>query len=326
MYSIKFATGQSIQIPATADEDQPYFDGINEQAVEHYREQGYVVIRGAVPRAICGAARRSFASEVKTYDGFIYRQTTCKAERNIFNERGYVMNPVLNVQSLPSRRFGEFKKSALEALTHQNIQRALGALLGEQPKLVQTMYFEGNTSTWPHQDTYYLDSENIGEMCGAWVALEDIAPNAGRFFICPGSHRIDIQKNGGDFDVAFNHARYKSLVIDIIKKFDLTVKAPALREGDVLLWNSKTIHGSLDSPQFLSSRQSLTAHYIPDSRQFLQFQSRVQRLPLSTFNGMRVATPKNQDLLKNLFVLFFEAHLPFIFYPLKNAAIKAVVR
>ena len=42
------------------------------------------------------------------------------------------------------------------------------------------MLFEGNPTTWPHQDTYYLDSERIGGMTAAWIAVEDIKPGAGK--------------------------------------------------------------------------------------------------------------------------------------------------
>lgn len=44
--------------------------------------------------------------------------------------------------------------------------------------------------TWPYQDTYYLDAEEIGRMTAAWIAFEDIAPGARRFFVFPESHLI----------------------------------------------------------------------------------------------------------------------------------------
>ena len=51
------------------------------------------------------------------------------------------------------------------------------------------MYFEGNPATQPHQDSYYLDASPIGTMTAAWIACEDIDAGAGRFYVCPGSHR-----------------------------------------------------------------------------------------------------------------------------------------
>ena len=48
-----------------------------------------------------------------------------------------------------------------------------------------------------------------------------------------------MEKNGGNFDIAFNHEQYKQLVLDVIDKFDLKCRAPALRKGDVLFWSGK---------------------------------------------------------------------------------------
>lgn len=325
MYSIVSHTGDTIEIPATPAEDQPYFTVFDGAARDYYATHGYVVLRGLLPRDATAAARAAYAAEIKPFDGFIYRQTTAKAERHTLNDAGWVINPVLNVQSVSSRRFGGFRDATLACLTHPALTAAMTMLFNEPPKLVQSMYFEGNTSTWPHQDTYYLDSEKLGEMCAAWVALEDIAPNAGRFFVCPGSHEIDVAKNGGDFDIAFNHDRYKALVIDLMRDFGMKVVAPALSEGDVLLWNSRTIHGSLDSPAAETSRQSLTAHFIPASRGFMQFQTRLKPLPMARVGDIDVSMTKSQDVALNRLVLWTEAHLPFVFYPLKRAAIKLMV-
>jgi phytanoyl-CoA hydroxylase len=98
--------------------------------------------------------------------------------------------------------------------------------------------------TWPHQDTYYLDAEEIGRMTAAWVAVEDIAPSAGPFFVYPKSHLIDMAKNGGDFDIAFHHERYKEFVKQVIGDHALVCRAPALSKGDVLFWAARTIHAA----------------------------------------------------------------------------------
>ena len=75
---------------------------------------------------------------------------------------------------------------------------------------------------------YDLDSEHIGAMTAAWFAVEDIKPGAGRFFVYPKSHLFDMAKNGGNFDVAFNHARYEELVKRIIEEQGFECRAPAL--------------------------------------------------------------------------------------------------
>jgi phytanoyl-CoA hydroxylase len=234
-----------------------------------------------------------------------------------------MLNPILNVQSLDVRQFSNFRKSGLAIMTHANIQRMLRALFGEPGKLVQSMYFEGNSQTWAHQDTYYLDAEEIGGMVGAWFAVEDIAPGAGRFFVYPKSDSIDMAKNGGDMDIAFNHDRYKQRVVELVDELGLECRAPALRQGDVLFWSSRTMHGSLETLQPERSRSSFTAHYIPDSSRFRQFQSRFRSLNLQTISGMRVHRPKDLSRPSRRAVFWMETTFPRTFNVAKRLAIKA---
>jgi phytanoyl-CoA hydroxylase len=259
---------------------------------------------------------------MKAYAGFVYRQATGNPERNLLQD-GAVMNPVLNVQDLPTSRFPTLKTASLDIFTCDAVIAVLRAIIGE-PKLVQSMYFEGNPATWAHQDTYYLDSENVGSMVAAWFALEDIHPGAGRFYVYPGSHKADVCRNRGDFNIAMNHDRYKRVVADFIETHDLECRAPALQEGDILFWHSKTIHGSLISNVAGRTRSSLTAHYIPVGDRFLQFQSRILPLRLASYNGVPVHKPKDQDLLRNRAVLAIEAAFPRVFRFVKKAAMKWV--
>lgn len=326
MFPIPAPTGEQVSIPESPGEDREYFQALDERAREYLHEEGYVVVRGLVDPDACAAVRQSFADEVKRYTGFLYRQATARAERNELNALGHVMNPLLNLQDLDPHRFAHLRRQTLDTFTSPGIAAGLRSVFGEDPKLVQTMYFEGNSETWAHQDTYYLDSERLGTMVAAWIALEDIHPGAGRFYIYPRSHRIDIRKNGGDFDIAFHHDRYKALIVDLIHRHGLEVRAPALAAGDVLFWQAKTIHGSLATQGTTRTRQSLTAHYIPKSHRFLQLQSRIKPLNITLHNGIQVHCPKDQGRLQNRMTLLVESHFPGPFYFAKRLAVKAATR
>jgi len=326
MFSIPSTTGEQVLIPASLSEDREYFSTLDSRAAEYLDSEGYVVIRKLIEPAVCAAIRQSFAAEVKPYRGFLYRQATAKAERNEFNALGHVMNPLLNLQDLDPTHFPRLRDKSLEVFTSRAITGALRTVFGEDPKLVQTMYFEGNSETWAHQDTYYLDSERLGSMIAAWIALEDIHPGAGRFFVYAKSHRVDVRKNGGDFAIAFHHDRYKALIVNLIRQHGLEMRAPALRAGDVLFWNAKTIHGSLRTLGTNNTRQSLTAHYIPKSHRFLQLQSRIKPLRLIEHNEIQVHCPKDQTRLQNRMTLFVESHFPGPFYLAKRLAVKAATR
>lgn len=326
-FAINDPTGKRIVIPATASEDFEYFqpDQLDEISA-YYRKHGYVVVRKLIPASACNDAMQWFEREVRPSSKPIYRQTTANPERHVFTQQGFVLNPILNIQSLPVRDYPRFSAAGVAVLTHPDIQAVLPAILGERGKLVQSMYFQGNSATWAHQDTYYLDAEEIGRMTGAWFAMEDIAPGAGRFYVYPGSHKIDMAKNGGGIDIAFNHQRYKALLLDVIRQHGLHCRAPALQQGDVLFWSSKTIHGSLETTQPKHSRSSFTGHYIPDSARFLQFQSRIKGLNLHSIEGMRVHKPKDLNRLGPRTVFWIETTFPKTFQTTKKLAIKALTK
>jgi phytanoyl-CoA hydroxylase len=319
-------TGASLVVPITRADDFAYFriDQIDEIR-RYYADYGYVVIRDLIPKEVCRTARQHFEQEVKPFKGFIYRQASANPERNAFSADGFMMNPILNVQSMDPRAFPHFRHSALSVITHPNLQRAVHLLFGEPGKVVQSMYFEGNPATWPHQDTYYLDAEEIGRMTAAWISVEDIAPGAGRFFTYPKSHLLDLPKNGGNQDLAFNHARYKQRVLEMISRYGLECRAPALGEGDVLLWASKTIHGSLQTTQPLVSRSSFTAHFIPESSRFLHWQSRFKKLNLQTIGGINVHKPKDLANRGSRGVFWVETTFPRAFRLVKKVAIKLLI-
>ena len=263
----------------------------------------------------------------KTRATLLYtRQTTAKAEKNILDNNGWIMNPILNLQSLNPNHFGDFRSTAERyVFSNLSICKAFKSMLGEKPKIVQSMYFEGNAATWEHQDTYYLDSEKIGLMTAGWLALQEIKADAGRFFICPKSHKIDLGRQNIDDNIADNHDKYIAKVVSIIKSKNMPIKAPYMTTGDVLFWNSWTIHGSLDSQSKTHSRSSITMHAIPESHKFLQLHSRLINVPTDDLGSSLVYRPKDQKKFKNRLILATESYFPNIFYWMKKKAIKSLV-
>ncbi|AFY69917.1 Phytanoyl-CoA dioxygenase [Thalassoporum mexicanum PCC 7367] len=334
-FPIEAPDGKQIQIPIRVDDaTDPYLELQQLQQAQdpaairdYYDQHGYVVLRGIMPDEVCDRAIAAYKQQAKPYQGHLYRQTSSgDAEKNRFSDNGYLLNSILNVQDLGDPALAEFKQASLDVITHQHMYDAAQMILGELGIIVQSMYFEGNPATWAHQDSYYLDASEIGRLTAAWIALEDIQPGAGRFYVYPGSHKIDMAKNGGDFDIAFSHERYKQLVINVIDKYKLECHAPALRKGDVLFWNSKTIHGSLQTAQPQFSRSSMTAHLIPSSTGFLQFQTRDRQLKLKQIGAFQVNCPKDQEKWLNRQVFNLETRFPQAFKAVKKVVIKLVTR
>lgn len=328
MIELETPRGLKVHVPETEEEDpSPKFrPDEHDEISQYYRENGYAVVRGAIDPATCDRLKELWASEVKPSSSFIYRQATAKAERHILNDKGWVMNPILNIQSVDPRKFAEFRRYGTENfLTYPSLMSVLRALLHEDPLIVQSMYFEGNSATWEHQDTYYLDSEKVGAMTAAWIALEDIGASAGRFFVCAGSHSIDMGLQGLANNIADHHEEYIQSIVQTIRERGLEIRAPKLDQGDVLLWNARTIHGSLNSQDPKRTRQSVTLHAIPASHRFLQLQNRIVPLRLKEVNGVKVHHPKDLSNTSARIVKFIESTFPTPFYKLKSLAVKAMI-
>jgi phytanoyl-CoA hydroxylase len=328
LIELRTPRGIAVAVPEADEEDPSPKFGAEDiaGAAAYYEANGYAIVRRLFPAEHCARVRALWDEEVKPFTGFMYRQTTAMAERGVVNANGWIMNPILNLQSVDPRRFPRFRTYAThDILTYGPLAEVFRRLLGDRPKIVQSMYFEGNSATWEHQDTYYLDSESPGEMAAAWIALEDIEARAGRFFICPRSHLIRLDDHGLYNNVALHHETYIQSVVERIDQDGLTIRAPFLRQGDVLFWNARTIHGSLDSQDEARSRSSITCHAIPSRKRFLKLQTRVLDIATDRVNGVDVYRPKDQALPVNRAILLIEARFPRLFYWLKRQVIVFLV-
>ena len=105
----------------------------------------------------------------------------------------------------------------------------------------------------------------------------------------------------------------------------MAIKAPYMATGDVLFWNSWTIHGSLNSQSKTHSRSSITMHAIPESQKFLQLHSRLIDISTDDLGDSLIYRPKDQAKFKNRLILTTESYFPNIFYWIKKKAIKSLV-
>ncbi len=255
-----------LEQPASCTDADPYPPLSQPQAARAWFErEGYLLVRGAIPARLCQAGVDAFRAEVHgDRTGLFERHISGKFERHQYTSAGYMKYPIMNLQGLSSRRHAGFRRAGLTVLTHPAIQRAMVALTGEMARCVHTMYFDGNQTTWAHRDGNYIDSGNDGQMIGVWIAAEDIHPDAGRFFVLPRSHRMRVPGEEGDP----NSPEYKARMADFVRDGPLDCVAPVLRQGDMLLWSSMLIHGSLPTADERWSRRSFTAHYVPVSQPY----------------------------------------------------------
>ena len=122
MYKIEDPAGNLIEIPENFLEDYEYFSNSNiKDAVNYYHENGYVVIRNAVDDSLLDSVNKHFDDEIMPYDGYLYRQTGGNPEKNKFNSNGQIVNPILNIHDLLTKKTNQFRTKGLEALTNPRI-------------------------------------------------------------------------------------------------------------------------------------------------------------------------------------------------------------
>jgi phytanoyl-CoA hydroxylase len=294
---------------------------------DYYLKYGYVVIRNVIPENECKSLILNFIHSVKNSKSHFYRQTASGlAEVHRFNHYNMMMNSILNIQDLNKRYFDQFIMESFKIFTNYNLIKIVSDIFSISPTIVQTMYFEGNPATWAHQDTYYLESSNPKGILAGWIALEDIDETAGRFYIYPKSHLIELPKNSGNLNFSFNHDEYKNHVLNIIKENKLEISIPRLNAGDILLWSSKTIHGSMRTTDSKKSRNSLTVHFMPSDSNLIAFQAVKRKLRIRKINNIDVHCPKPLDLFKYRMILEFERKFPKLYSIVKKQMIGLFTR
>jgi phytanoyl-CoA hydroxylase len=227
----------------------------------YYEAHGYVLVERLVPESRLDAVLQSYATQIKPAREKFFRQNTSRYERNEHSAWGHVRQSFLDIHDY--RRKPELREAALRLYFCDEMLTALRTITGANDvRLMQSMLFDLNTATPPHQDCWYLDSVPSGRLLAAWIALEDIDERAGRFYVLPDSCDTELHAAG------MPHTQWIGKLREHVDTRRAQLYAPAMRRGDVLFWNSRAIHGSFPTQDERYSRRSLTAHYLPEGETF----------------------------------------------------------
>lgn len=211
-----------------------------------FEREGYIVVRNALPAALCAEAVDGFLNEVHLATRALFlRDAAGRCEPHVYTLGGHMQYPILNLQDLCGRRYPQFRAAGLALLTDPILARALETLLGAPARLLHSAYSDASNATPARRDANHDEGASPAAMIGAWIAAEDIAAGAGRCFVLPRSHLRPLPgERGHDPGGASCQV------------------APAMRQGDLLLWSAATIHGSLPATRALCARRAFSGHYI----------------------------------------------------------------
>lgn len=258
---------------------------IDESSPDYYALNGYAIFRNLIPSDKIEALLGLYSKKILPSKKHFFRQSSNRWETNRINAYGYAQESFRDIHYYP--RHSDFSAAALDIFCSPEMKGALKKITKfESHNVVQSMLFDQNTETQAHQDSYYLDSLPNKSLVAAWIAMEDIRVEAGRFWVMPGTQTTDFELTEEEKS---SNGAYLKRIKAFVDKNGEKVRAPALKKGDVLFWNSWTVHGSGPTGDERYSRKSLTAHYLPSH---LQFGSRHVQTPFAIeyfdFKGTKV--------------------------------------
>ena len=223
---------------------------------ENYLKEGYIIFKSLISNKKINKILDEleiFKKNNKLY--YSQSEHNWRKIKNDLDKFGLLECSFENFTDLPWGR--ELSKAGREILQSKEILDALRRISNYKDFCMwQNMFFDKSTGTIDHIDSWYLDTNPMGKLVAAWIALEDIDGEGGSFHIYPGSH-LAIP----DEWAKLNHNDFAKWSTKICEKFN---KKPIyLKKGDILLWHPLLLHGSSSQKVKGKSRKSLTAHYHP---------------------------------------------------------------
>jgi phytanoyl-CoA hydroxylase len=278
-----------------------------------FEREGYLHLTNALPPEQCDLLLDSFRNEVKPDPRPMLRQRSVTYQPHRITRCGYVENALLDVHRTDLYEQRHFASSVQKLLSSPTLQYFLQGVLGPNPTLVQSMYFETCKGTPDHFDCYFITVPAIRCMTGAWIALESIAPDAGAFYVYPGSqdhqftqhvnapalqqmladytHYAKLAIHGHQADSQRSVARAaincKRVLEELIDAAGWRKVAPPMQKGDAILFSSGILHGS-HMPKSEASRNSLTAHFIDHSQTSVRYGAVTEKVEVEEIAPLRI--------------------------------------
>jgi len=178
----------------------------------------------------------------------------------------------------PSRRVREASVRRVQDAWHEDedvraiaanpgILALLGTLYGRRAIPFQTLNFPVGTEQKLHSDSNHFSSLPERFMCGVWLAMEDVHPDAGPLTYAPGSHRWPLITNamigrrgeGGQTHSA--QAPFEAAWDALLEVHGTTQELLLAKKGQALIWAANLLHGGSTQNDKSLTRWSQVTHY-----------------------------------------------------------------
>ena len=231
-------------------------------ALRELAENGATVLRNAAPHDVIDALLRDVERiwqerpKLKvTAHGMGTVNLDEIAERSAIPDGRYRLMDMHNVS-----------EAGAELATLPAVVELMQALFESTPVAMQSLFFEYGTQQRAHQDFAFVHNAHPAMLSAAWVACEDVLPDAGPLFYYIGSHR-KVPKydfGGGDIlsygDATLERA-FERYLAEECDRLGLRKVEFCPRKGDVLIWHSALVHGGSGRRDPTLTRKSFVTHY-----------------------------------------------------------------
>lgn len=153
---------------------------------------------------------------------------------------------------------------------NQAVLDLLGKLYGRAAFPFQTLNFPVGTQQDAHSDSVHFSSLPERFMCGVWLALEDVAADAGPLLYYPGSHRWPILTNaligrrGFDNPLPSAQDPFGPAWRAMAQAQGAAPETFLARKGQALIWCANLLHGGSPQADPALTRWSQVTHYFFD--------------------------------------------------------------
>ena len=255
------------------------WDGIDAAALTRYEAEGFLLVRGAVPRALVDEAVRELQEmreaddpgcQTIYFEGLIREKLGLPAFAPDLPDTPHfgqlaMSEAVDSLAELPRqarselvRKFMGFVDShpPLAAVAmHPPLVQTVERIVGSRPRLFQDMAMikppGGREKPW-HQDHAYFNLPLDTPVVAVWVALSDVTVDNGCMHVIPGGHRDGPR-------VHFMRRDWQICDTDVVLE---PRQAVPMAVGDLMLFDGKLPHGT-PTNRTDGQRWALQLHYVP---------------------------------------------------------------
>lgn len=163
-----------------------------------------------------------------------------------------------------------YDEDVREVAANLQIIALLTKLYGRAAFPFQTLNFPVGSQQGAHTDIVHFSSQPEKFMCGVWLAMEDVTPEAGPLFYYPGSHRWPVMSNaligtrGNGAKLGSAQHPFESVWRALCEAKGAQPETFLARKGQALIWCANLLHGGSPQLELNQTRWSQVTHYYFD--------------------------------------------------------------